>query len=84
MGNVRSNVERDDNITFDWLEQEVQSHKERYLVIRGWIDIYDEALGGKTPNLEELLNFMDERGYEFVNIYPMHNPAYKEIVWKRK
>lgn len=71
-------------ITLEWLEVVLEIHKEPYLVIEGFYDGWNDVKNEKSPSLQEILNFMFEKGYELVTIQPMGNPYCKEIIFKKR
>ena len=79
---ARTNVKNNHTITLEWLESITNSHMDKYLVIDGFYDSWDDEKNAKSPNLETILNFMCTKGYDLVSISKMGNPNCKEIVFK--
>ena len=82
----RFNSEWKGVITYRWLEKELSSFDESstYFVIEGFYDRRDYEKNEQSPNLENILNFMKEKGFKFVSMFPMGNPNCKEIVFERE
>lgn len=80
---TRTNLKNDYTITLEWLCEITEEHNNKYLVIDGFYDNWDNIKNEKSPNLETILNFMFDRGYKLVSIQPMGNPNCKEIVFER-
>ncbi|WP_456364184.1 hypothetical protein [Priestia aryabhattai] len=80
---ARNNITNDYTITLEWLHQIAKNHNSKYLVIDGFYDTWDNAKNEKSPNLETILNYMYECGYDLVSIHPMGNPNCKEIIFKQ-
>jgi hypothetical protein len=78
---TRTNDENELTITIEWLEKEIEEHHEPYLVIQGFYDTWDTKKEEKSPNLEVILNYMYQKGYNLVSIQPMGNPNCKEMVF---
>jgi len=80
---ARNNIMNDYTITLEWLHEVTRNHNGKYLVIDGFYDSWDNFKNERSPNLETILNYMFDCGYELVSIQPMGNPTCKEMVFKR-
>ena len=78
---ARTNIKNDLTITFEWLEKETSRHIHPYFVIEGFYSSWDNLKDEKSPNLEEILNYMHQKGFQLVSINPMGNPSCKEMVF---
>jgi hypothetical protein len=78
---ARTNEKNELTITIEWLEEETKHHHDPYLVIEGFYSSWDNLKDMVSPNLEEILNFMYQKGYSLVSIQPMGNPNCKEMVF---
>ncbi|WP_394555273.1 hypothetical protein C1N61_26415 (plasmid) [Priestia aryabhattai] len=81
---ARTNLENDYTITLEWLYEITEKHDKKYLVIDGFYNSWDDIKNEKSPDLETILNYMYECGYNLVSIQPMGNPNCKEMVFIRR
>ncbi|WP_341285336.1 hypothetical protein [Priestia megaterium] len=81
---ARTNLNNDYTITLEWLYEITEKHDNKYLVMDEFYDNWDNIKNEKSPNLETILNYMFNRGYDLVSIQPMGNPNCKEMVFVRR
>lgn len=82
----RFNSDLNGVITYRWLEKELSSFDDSsvYFVIEGFYDRWNSEKEEQSPNLENILNFMDSKSFIFVSMFPMGNPNCKEMVFKKE
>lgn len=78
---ARTNEKNDLTITLEWLEKETAQHVYPYFVLEGFYSSWDCIKEVVSPNLEEILNYMHQKGFQLVSITPMGNPNCKEMVF---
>lgn len=81
----RYNKENEAVLTFKWLEKELTTipTEQKYIVIEGYYDNWDNQKNEKSPDLEGILNFMDNKGFEFIDQFEL-NMSYRQLIFKRK
>lgn len=78
---VRTNKYNERSITFEWLEKETANHLEPYFVIEGYYRHYNSEEDKDLPNLEDILNFMHQKGFQLISVNPISNSLCKELIF---